>query len=67
MTLQQLTYLVTVADCGNITEAAESLFIHRNTMLKRIDKIEEILKMSLEKADVKNTLYNCYLIDKYIK
>lgn len=52
---------------GNITEAAESLFIHRNTMLKRIDKIEEILKMSLEKADVKNTLYNCYLIDKYIK
>ena len=26
MTLQQLTYLVTVADCGNITEAAEKAF-----------------------------------------
>ena len=23
MTLQQLTYLVTVAECGNITDAAE--------------------------------------------
>ena len=25
MTLQQLTYLVTVAECGNITDAAERL------------------------------------------
>ena len=27
MTLQQLKYLVTVAECKNITEAAEKLFI----------------------------------------
>ena len=27
MTLQQLTYLVTVAECGNITDAAERLFL----------------------------------------
>lgn len=26
MTLQQLTYLVTVAECGNITDAAERRF-----------------------------------------
>ena len=27
MTLQQLKYMITVAECGNITEAAERLFI----------------------------------------
>ena len=32
MTLQQLTYLVTVADCGNITEAAEKLFISQPSL-----------------------------------
>lgn len=26
MTLQQLTYLVKVAECGNITDAAEQLY-----------------------------------------
>ena len=26
MTLQQLKYVVTVAECGNITEAAKQLF-----------------------------------------
>lgn len=28
MTLQQLKYLVTVAECRNITEAAEKLLYH---------------------------------------
>ena len=32
MTLQQLTYLVTVADCGNITEAAEKIFISQPSL-----------------------------------
>ena len=27
MTLQQLSYLIKVAECGNITEAAEQLYI----------------------------------------
>ena len=32
MTLQQLNYFITVAECGNITQAAEKLFI--STLLK---------------------------------
>ena len=32
MTLQQLKYVVTVAECGNITEAAEQLYISRNPL-----------------------------------
>ena len=36
MTLQQLTYLVMVADCGNITEAAEKLFISQPSLLSLI-------------------------------
>ena len=32
MTLQQLKYLVTVAECKNITEAAERLFISQRCL-----------------------------------
>ena len=32
MTLQQLTYLVTVAECGNITDAAERLFLSQPSL-----------------------------------
>ena len=38
MTLQQLTYLVTVADCGNITEAAEKLFISQPSAIHNLEK-----------------------------
>ena len=32
MTLQQLSYFVTVAECGNITDAAEKLFISQPSL-----------------------------------
>ena len=32
MTLQQLKYVVTVAECGNITEAAKQLFVSQPTV-----------------------------------
>lgn len=41
MTLQQLTYLVTVADCGNITEAAEKLFISQPSLSTAISNLEK--------------------------
>ncbi|WP_044916900.1 LysR family transcriptional regulator [Butyrivibrio sp. WCE2006] len=41
MTLQQLTYLVTVADCGNITEAAEKLFISQPSLSHAIHNLEK--------------------------
>lgn len=41
MTLQQLLYLVTVADCGNITEAAEKLFISQPSLSAAIHNLEK--------------------------
>ena len=41
MTLQQLTYLVTVADCGNITAAAEKLFISQPSLSAAIHNLEK--------------------------
>lgn len=41
MTLQQLTYLVTVAECGNITDAAERLFISQPSLSAAIHNLEK--------------------------
>jgi len=40
MTLQQLTYLVTVAECGNISEAAEKLFISQPSLSTALHNLE---------------------------
>lgn len=36
---------------GNMSEAAKLLYIHRNTLLYRLDKIKEILKIDLENGE----------------
>jgi purine catabolism regulator len=36
---------------GNMSAAAEKLFIHRNTMMYRLDKIKSILNVDLEDAE----------------
>lgn len=41
MTLQQLKYLVTVAETGNITEAAERLFISQPSLTNAIHSLEK--------------------------
>lgn len=41
MTLQQLKYLVMVAECGNITEAAEKLFISQPSLTTAIHNLEK--------------------------
>ena len=41
MTLQQLTYLVTIAECGSITEAAERLFISQPSLSAAIHHLEK--------------------------
>lgn len=40
MTLQQLMYYVTTAECGNITEAAEKLFISQPSLSNAIHNLE---------------------------
>ena len=51
---------------GSITRTSEKLFIHRNTLLKRTAKIEEILGVSLKDALVRNRCYNCLKIYDYM-
>ena len=41
MTLQQLSYFLTVAECGNITEAAEKLFISQPSLSAAIHNLEK--------------------------
>ena len=41
MTLQQLNYLVTVAECGNVTEAAEKLYLSQPSLSAAIRHLEE--------------------------
>ena len=41
MTLQQLTYLTKVAECGNITEAAEQLYISQPSLSTAITNLEK--------------------------
>lgn len=43
MTLQQLKYVVTTAECGNITEAAEKLFISQPSLTAALHSIENEL------------------------
>jgi PucR family transcriptional regulator, purine catabolism regulatory protein len=38
---------------GNISQTAESLFIHRNTLLYRLDRIQELTGQDLEQADMR--------------
>ena len=46
MTLQQLTYLVTVADCGSISDAAEKLFISQPSLSAAIRNLEKEMNIN---------------------
>ena len=39
MTLNQLLYIITIADEGSLNKAAEKLYIHKNTLQYQLDKI----------------------------
>ncbi len=41
MTLQQLVYLTTVAECGNVTEVAEKLYISQPSLSIAIQNLEK--------------------------
>lgn len=50
------TCLVNTLECyfecgGNMSETSKRLYIHRNTLLYRLDKIKEILKIDLENGE----------------
>lgn len=47
MTLKQLQYIVTVADTGNITEAAKRLFISQPSLTNAIHDLENEMKITI--------------------
>ena len=47
MTLQQLKYIVTVAETGNITEAARRLFISQPSLTNSIRELEKEMKITI--------------------
>ncbi len=47
---------------GNCIQAAQKLYLHRNTLMYKINKIQEIIKSDLTDADVKFEFYLGYMI-----
>ena len=47
MTLQQLKYIVTVAETGNITEAAKRLFISQPSLTNAIRELEKEMQITI--------------------
>ena len=47
MTLQQLKYVITVANTGTITEAANRLFISQPSLTNAIHELEKIIILSI--------------------
>lgn len=47
MTLQQLKYIVTVAETGNITEAAKQLFISQPSLTNAIHELEKEMQITI--------------------
>ena len=43
MTLNQLLYIITIADEGSLNKAAEKLYIHKNTLQYQLDKIHALI------------------------
>lgn len=53
-------------DC-NLINTSNKLFIHRNTLIYRVNKIKSILDINLYSALSKNELINAIMIDDYIR
>ena len=47
MTIQQLRYVVTVAQCGNITEAARQLFVSQPSVTNAIHELENEMQITI--------------------
>jgi purine catabolism regulator len=42
---------------GNISQTAESLFVHRNTLLYRMERIQELTGLQLDQANMRLALH----------
>ena len=51
----------------NLNQTAETLFIHRNTIKYRLQRIEEITNTSLNDAFTRLNFFNAILIKKFLQ
>lgn len=51
---------------GNLAKTAQNLFIHRNTLVYRINQIQELLDKDIESAVVRLDLFNSLLAKEYL-
>lgn len=56
MTLQQLRYVVTIAETGNITEAAKRLFISQPSLTKAVRELETEMHITIFKRTNKGVI-----------
>lgn len=47
MTLQQLKYIITIAECGSITSAAEKLLVAQPSLSKSVSELEKEMKITI--------------------
>ena len=47
---------------GNALQSAQQLFIHKNTLTYRLNRIKSLLNVDLSEPSVRNSLYNALLI-----
>ena len=47
MTLQQLRYIVTIAETGNITEAARRLFVSQPSLTNSVHELETEFQLTI--------------------
>ena len=50
---------------NNYVKTAQVLYVHRNTLVNRIGKIEELLNIDLGNVGVRNTFFNAFTVLKF--
>lgn len=51
----------------NVSETSRQLFIHRNTLVYRLDKIQKSIGLDLRNFDDAITFKIAYMVSKYMK
>jgi DNA-binding PucR family transcriptional regulator len=50
----------------NVAKTAQNLYIHRNTLLQRLEKIENALGKQLKDYNVRREIMNAFYLKKYV-
>lgn len=57
MTLQQLRYVVTIAEIGTISKAAEELFVSQPSLTKALKELEKEMQITIFDARTREFMY----------